>query len=90
MPTRSFPRWLPKNRRPSPGRLRSETCPASPGPVARLRALDEMAARIGSTREIVCRFLQKFAADGLIRITRTEFEVTSLERLTSMAQKEKS
>jgi CRP/FNR family transcriptional regulator len=61
----------------------------STGPIARSLTLDDMAARIGSTREMVCRFLQKFADDGLIKITRTEFEITSRERLANMAQKEK-
>jgi CRP-like cAMP-binding protein len=37
--------------------------------------LDEMAARIGTTREVVCRFLHRFSDQGLIEITRTEFSV---------------
>jgi len=57
------------------------------GPTARSLTLDDMAARIGSTREMVCRFLQRFADDGLIKITRTEFEITNRERLGNMAQK---
>ena len=47
--------------------------------------LDEMAARIGTTREVVCRFLHRFSDKGLIHISRTEFEVTDqagLEELT--------
>ena len=35
--------------------------------------LDEMAARIGSTREMVCRILYRFATQGAIQINRTEF-----------------
>ncbi len=35
--------------------------------------LDEMAAMIGSTREMVCRILYRFAAQGAIEINRTEF-----------------
>jgi CRP/FNR family cyclic AMP-dependent transcriptional regulator len=60
------------------------------GPTARSLTLDDMAARIGSTREMVCRFLQKFADQGLIKITRTEFEITDREQLASMAMKEKA
>lgn len=62
---------------------------ASTGPTIRSLTLDEMAARIGSTREMVCRFLQKFADNGLIKITRTEFEVMDGEKLGEMAQKVK-
>jgi CRP/FNR family transcriptional regulator len=57
------------------------------GPIARSLTLDEMAARVGSTREMVCRLLQRFADDDLIKITRTEFEITDRDRLTEMMQK---
>ena len=60
------------------------------GPIARSLTLDDMAARIGSTREMVCRFLQRFADQGLIKITRTEFEITNRECLLEMAQKGRS
>lgn len=59
------------------------------GPVVRSLTLDEMANRIGSTREMVCRFLQGFASQGLINITRTEFEIVDREGLMLLAQKEK-
>ena len=49
-----------------------------------------MAARIGSTREMVCRLLQRFADEELIKITRTEFEITDRDRLMDMVQKERS
>ena len=49
--------------------------------------LDEMAAHIGSTREMVCRILQRFANQGLIEITRTEFSFTDREQLNLLAQK---
>ncbi len=62
---------------------------AGTGPVARSLTLDEMAARIGSTREVVCRFLQRFADDELIKITRTEFEIIDREGLTNMVIKGK-
>jgi CRP/FNR family transcriptional regulator len=57
------------------------------GPIARSLTLDDMAARIGSTREMVCRLLQRFADEDLIKITRTEFEITDRERLIEMTQK---
>jgi CRP-like cAMP-binding protein len=60
---------------------------AGGGPVARSLTLDDMAARIGTTREVVCRFLQRFADEELIKITRTEFEITDRERLTGIARK---
>jgi CRP/FNR family transcriptional regulator len=56
-------------------------------PIDRDLTLDEMAARIGTTREMVCRFLHKFSDDGLIDITRTEFtvkDVDALSRLTTV------
>jgi CRP/FNR family transcriptional regulator, cyclic AMP receptor protein len=59
------------------------------GPVSRSLTLDNMAARIGSTREMVCRILQRFADDELISITRTEFEITNRDGLTKMMQKER-
>jgi CRP-like cAMP-binding protein len=60
---------------------------SSAGPIARSLTLDDMASRIGSTREVVCRFLQRFAEDDLISITRTEFEITDRERLMVLANK---
>ncbi|MCJ7700789.1 MAG: Crp/Fnr family transcriptional regulator [Anaerolineales bacterium] len=58
-------------------------------PVARDLTLDEMAAHIGSTREMVCRALYRFSDDGLIEITRTEFLFTDQEKLEKLAQKGK-
>ena len=43
--------------------------------------LDDMAARIGSTREMVCRILHRFAEEQIIDITRTEFRITDNEKL---------
>jgi CRP-like cAMP-binding protein len=54
--------------------------------IDRSLTLDEMAARIGSTREMVCRFLHRFADEGIIDITRTEYSITNRERLASLAQ----
>jgi len=58
-------------------------------PVTRSLTLDEMAARIGSTREMVCRFLHRFADDGIIDITRTEFRVVDSRKLTKIARNSK-
>ena len=55
-------------------------------PIPRLLTLDEMAARIGTTREVVCRFLHRFSDQGLIEITRTEFSVTDQSGLKDLAQ----
>lgn len=55
--------------------------------IERNLTLDEMAARIGSTREMVCRLLYKFSDEGLIKITRTEFSVMDPDNLLKRAQK---
>ncbi|MDO9087072.1 MAG: Crp/Fnr family transcriptional regulator [Anaerolineaceae bacterium] len=59
------------------------------GPVTRSLTLDEMAARIGSTREMVCRFLHRFADDRIIDITRTEFRVMDSKKLSKIARNSK-
>ncbi len=51
--------------------------------------LDEMAARIGTTREVVSRFLHRFANDGIINIARTEFSITDHQKLEDLAQRVK-
>jgi len=55
--------------------------------VARDMTLDEMAARIGTTREMVCRQLYKFADQGAIQINRTEFRISDKERLENIVGK---
>lgn len=55
--------------------------------IERNLTLDEMAARIGSTREMVCRLLYKFSDEGLIKITRTDFSVMDPDSLLKRAQK---
>jgi CRP-like cAMP-binding protein len=59
-------------------RLLLEQYPASQSVVHRHLTLDEMASRVGTTREIVCRILYRFAEQGAIQINRTEF--TFLDR----------
>lgn len=53
--------------------------------VARDLTLDEMAAHIGSTREVVCRLLYRFEAEGAIVIRRTEFTIADHEKLIEIA-----
>lgn len=53
-----------------------EQFPASQNVVQRHLTLDEMAARVGTTREMVCRILYRFAEQGAIQINRTEFIFT--------------
>ena len=57
--------------------------------LARDLTLDEMAARIGSTREMVCRHLYHFADQGAIQINRTEFKITDQTLLEKLAGKGK-
>ncbi len=54
-------------------RLLLEQYPADQISGERHLTLDEMAARVGTTREMVCRILYKFAEQGAIQINRTEF-----------------
>lgn len=77
---------------PVAGRLARFLVDLSPddnSPVARSLTLDEMAARVGTTREVVCRFLQRFASDGLINITRTEFVINNPDGLKEIARQGK-
>ena len=57
--------------------------------IARNFTLDEMAARVGTTREVVCRFLHRFSDQGLIEITRTEFSVMDRKGLEGLAKQSK-
>lgn len=57
-------------------RLLLEQFPASQAVVPRHLTLDEMASRVGTTREMVCRILYRFAEAGAIQINRTEFVFT--------------
>lgn len=49
--------------------------------------LDEMAAHIGTTREMVCRSLHSFSDAGLIHITRTEFYITDRQALEDLIRR---
>lgn len=54
--------------------------------VERDLTLDDIAARVGSTREMVCRALYQFADRELIHITRTEFNLKDEEGLVEVAE----
>jgi len=58
-------------------------------PIPRSLTLDEIAARTGTTREVACRFLHRFADEGLIDITRSEFVVHDQRRLEELARQVK-
>ena len=70
-------------------RLLLDQFPPEQGSVLRNLTLDDMAARIGSTREMVCRFLHRFAGEGLINITRTEFYIINRQSLEELARQVK-
>lgn len=55
--------------------------------ISRNLTLDEMAARIGSTREMVCRALYNFSDKKLIEVTRTEFVLTDRAGLSQLVER---
>ena len=56
-------------------------------PITRDMTLDEMATRIGSTREMVCRHLYRLSDQGAIHINRTEFKITNRGMLEKIGGK---
>lgn len=56
--------------------------------VSRDLTLDEMAAHIGTTREMICRHLYRFEEKGAIEIRRTELKINDREMLKEQASKE--
>lgn len=57
--------------------------------ISRDLTLDEMAARIGTTREMVCKILYKFSDQGILQLERTQFKINNFQQLKSMAQRYK-
>jgi len=53
--------------------------------IERSLTLDDMATRIGTTREMVCRVLYRFSDKKLIDVTRTEFVLTDRDGLSRLA-----
>ncbi len=54
--------------------------------VPRSLTLDELAARLGTSREVVCRALYRFADKNLISVTRTEFILTDRNGLARLVE----
>ncbi len=54
----------------------------------RTMTLDDIAARVGSSREEVCRALYQFADKNLIEITRTEFSLVNKDGLAYLADQQ--
>jgi hypothetical protein len=48
-----------------------------------------MAARIGSTKEMVCKILYQFSDDEIIDIQRTQLKINDRQRLYEVASKMK-
>ena len=67
-------------------RLLLEQFPSTQNVVPRHLTLDEMASRVGTTREMVCRILYRFAEAGAIQINRTEFVFTDRDILNKFSQ----
>jgi CRP/FNR family transcriptional regulator len=51
----------------------------------RILTLDDMAARIGTTREVVCRHLHRFVRSGAIEMSRTELKIADRQLLENQA-----
>lgn len=56
--------------------------------IERLLTQQELAALVGTAREVIYRTLKKFEREGLIRSTRKEIYILDLDKLTDMAQQE--
>jgi hypothetical protein len=53
--------------------------------VARELTLDEMSTMIGTTPVMVCKLLSRFAADGFVKVSRTQFELLDRVALEKIA-----
>ncbi|MBC8504680.1 MAG: Crp/Fnr family transcriptional regulator [Anaerolineales bacterium] len=54
--------------------------------MSRSLTLDEMATMIGTTPVMVCKILSKFTGEGIINVSRTEFEIIEYKKLEQMAK----
>lgn len=74
---------------PAAGRLARLLLSQYPQPdgeaTARDLTLDDMAAAVGTTRELVCKLLYRFAEEGMLSLTRTEFVFTDRSKLEALA-----
>lgn len=66
-----------------------EQAPPDMTPSPRDLTLDQIAAHTGTTREVVCRYLRSFSDEGLIHITRTEYQVTDRDGLERVSRQVK-
>lgn len=57
--------------------------------ITRDLTLDQMATRIGSTREMVCKILYQFSDEAIIDIQRTEFKINDRTKLDQIASRMK-
>ena len=57
--------------------------------ISRDLTLDQMAARIGSTREMVCKILYQFSDEKIINIQRTQLKINDRPRLYEIASRMK-
>jgi len=67
-------------------RLLLEQIPPGRQSMPRSLTLDDLAARLGTTREVVFRTLYRLADRSLISVTRTEFILTDREGLSRLAE----
>jgi CRP-like cAMP-binding protein len=74
---------------PAAGRLArlllSRYAPADGQTAARDLTLDDMAASVGTTRELVCKLLYRFAEEGMLSLNRTEFVFMDRGKLEELA-----
>jgi len=47
---------------------------------------EAIARNLGSAREVITRLLKQFQDDGMVRLSRSEIEITDMEKLRNMAQ----
>ncbi len=59
------------------------------GYISRDLTLDDMAARIGTTREMVCKILYRFSDQGIIELERTQFKINDPKKLDLLAKSSK-
>lgn len=55
--------------------------------VARELTLDEMGTIIGTTPVMVCKMLSRFASEGLVKVSRTQFELLDRAALERISQR---
>jgi CRP-like cAMP-binding protein len=74
---------------PAAGRLArlllSRYAPTDGQAAARDLTLDDMAAAVGTTRELVCKLLYRFAEEGMLSLNRTEFVFMDRGKLENLA-----